>query len=569
MKSCESRSGNNILDINNIIESFTQEFKKSYNEVKLHEITTSKKDKINDISTNISKGPKENNLMNGQTKNKNKTINPNSTPIEFYYEFQEYIKGGKNKKSKKINKSINKNKKELNNKNNGNDMLDINILDDISQSFNNNSKKNEKNDLFDNNKHIHITKKNCKSHRNLLMKDNKKDKNLKNSGKIIYRNEDRFWNKIKHYIALKNEHLSQLTYRYKITNSNCGDNRTSKKLNKSSVLLSNRRKPLYPYHTNNEDSLSKNFEKFYKFYQKEQNINKQKLYKKTKNIINKLNSSTNFNKQKFQDFYDKKMNWIKKRDNKINSERNIKEEKNRQFMNSFSFKPHIDKKSIQLINKRNTFFDFMEKKPNTERNYEIMMANKKEIYQKYLATVKPFMAYQFENNSPFFKKKSHSFTKKKPKVDIGMIHVNKGKIIVIIKDTKKNDTNGTNNTNISNNNTNKKINKNNISYNDKKNIFNIFKPDKKHLANNKITNLKKYINKENIYKGKIANGSNNIKNKIWWEEIKQNKVNKEKQNLDYNDLYKVNIRDNCSWNKICINEIFSKPRDKEIINDFI
>ena len=116
MKSCEYRSDNNILDINNIIESFTQEFKKSYNEVKLHEITTSKKDKINNMPTNIPKEPKENNFMNGQSKNKNKAINPNSTPIEFYYEFQDYIKGGKNKKSKKINKSNNKNKKELNNK---------------------------------------------------------------------------------------------------------------------------------------------------------------------------------------------------------------------------------------------------------------------------------------------------------------------------------------------------------------------------------------------------------------------------------------------------------------------
>ena len=179
------------------------------------------------------------------------------------------------------------------------------------------------------------------------------------------------------------------------------------------------------------------------------------------------------------------------------------------------------------------------------------------------------MAYQYKNNSPFFKKKSHSFTKKKSKVDIDMIHVNKGKMYIIKKERKKNDTNRSNNTNISNNNTNKKINKNNISYNDKKNIFNIFKPDKKHLANNKITNLKKYINKENIYKGKIANDNNNIKNKIWWEEMKQSKVNKEKQKLDYNDLYKVNIRDNCSWNKVCINEIFSKPTDKEIIHDFI
>ena len=568
MTLCESKSDINILDINNIIDSFTHDFKKSYNAVKYDKKYSEKTNLDNGKTKEITKRPNENSFINGQPKNK--PINQKSTPVEFYYEFQDYIKGEKQNKTNKKKENKYNERKELNNKTN--DMPEINILphenvivDDISELNNDKEKKGDENEISNNCRDIGTNKNNSKSERNLLMKNNKKNKKANNSSKIIYRNEDRFWNKVKHYIDLKNEHLNELTYRYKMNTTTFGDYKTSKRLNKSSVLLHPKgRKPLYPYQTNSEDFLSKNFDNFYKLYQKEQKVNP-KLYKRKNNMINDLNNNTNFNQQKFQEFYEKKMNWIKNRDDKINIERNMLEEKNEQFMNSFSFKPHIDKKSIQLINKRNSFINFMEKIPNTERNYENMMVNKKEIYQKYLATVKPFMAYQYENNSPFLKKKSRSFTRRKPAVDIGMIHINKGKNIVIIKEKKKTNINGTNNANITNNNSSIKLSeKKKNNYMNKKNIFNIFKPDKKHLENNKITNVK-----NNINKNRMQNGKTTIKNKIWQYELKQNYVKKEKQKLDHNDLYKVNVRDNCSWNKVCINKIFSKPRDKEVIHDFI
>jgi hypothetical protein len=98
MALCESKSENSFLNINNIINSFTQEFKRSYNSVRFSNGKKSKK-KLNDNKSNNVQNKKES--INPSTKDK--TINPSATPIEFYYEFQEFIKGGKPiKKKKKI-----------------------------------------------------------------------------------------------------------------------------------------------------------------------------------------------------------------------------------------------------------------------------------------------------------------------------------------------------------------------------------------------------------------------------------------------------------------------------------
>ncbi len=555
MTLCESKSDNNILEINNLIESFTIEFKKCYNAIKFNKNINHKKKVINKKIKKIPKRPNKSIILNHQLKYK--TINPNSTPVEFYYEFNDFIKGGKAKNAKKINnkKAVNNyntnklqdKKKVLPNINNNNKINDIPELNNI-----NNKELQDKIEFQDNNelnemKELYITEKKNKSHKNLL-----DSKNGKKPGKIIYRNEDRFWNKVKYYIDLKNEHLSELTYRYKMKSfNNIEENKSNKKLNKSSFLFNpTNRKPLYPYQNIDEDSLSKNFENFYKFFQKEQNLKNNKLYKKKKDIDYSNNDiSFNSNNNKFKHFYDKTMKWIKKRDDKINLERRKLEEKNKKIMNSFSYRPHIDKNSVQLINKRDDFINFMQNKPNTERNYSYMMIHKKEIYQKYLATIKPYMTFYYENNSPYLKKYSHSFNKRRPNIDIGMIHINKGKNIILTKDKSLNNTNDKS-----------IIEKNNGS---KKNIFNIFKPDKKHLTNNKNKNIQNNSNKNQIIR------NNNIKQKFWWQEIKKKKHKKEEKKLDFNDLYKVNVRDNSSWNKICINKIFSKPRDKEVINDFI
>ena len=228
-------------------------------------------------------------------------------------------------------------------------------------------------------------------------------------------------------------------------------------------------------------------------------------------------------------------------------------------MNSFSFKPYINKKSIQLVKKRNDFINFMENKPNKDRNYPNTMINKKEIYQKYLTIINPYMSFYFEKNPPYYKKNNLSFTKRKPSVDIGMIHINKGKNIIIIKEKK--DNNIDNNTNTSkdiNFQTNNNNNNNNNTYINKKNIFKMFKPEKKEIQKKKINNTLIEFNSQND-----KNNNNNNKYKIWWREINDKNFNnpkKEEKKNNWNDLlYKVNVRDNSSWNKVCVNKIMPKP----------
>ena len=503
----ESKSDNNILAINNIIDSFTQDFRKCYNSMKYNKKPSSKK-KYNNKKGQYRQRNDSKNIILDQ-KPKTKKLNQNATPIEFFYEFQDFVQGGDPKK------------------------------------------RNEMQIL----KQMPLTER-----ENKIIKKTPKKK-TKNKTKII---TDYFWEKVKYYMELKNERLNELTYRIKMQNlENNNESKSSQKLNHSSFLIKNiKRKPLYQYKNINEDLLSRNFDNFYSLYQKERkdsNI-KTKLYKKKKSLNDSSKSNnTSFNIiEKYKKFYDKNIDWKRKRDNKIIIERNNKEETNKLIMNSFSFKPYINKKSIQLVKKRNDFINFMENKPNKDRNYPNTMINKKEIYQKYLTIINPYMSFYYEKNPPYYKKNNLSFTKRKPYVDIGMIHINKGKNIKIIKEKV-----------INNSNSDKSIEKNNKTAINKKSIFNMFKPDKKQPKKNDIKNneIKKKTEKDIINDKK-----NKIRQKIWWSIIKDKNFNKPKNDekkYDFNELYKVNVRDNSSWNKICINKIVPTQKDKNILNDLL
>ena len=481
-----------IIPKKNSFDLFSKDFQKSINTVDSRNTTDKKTINDNNIVKEIQKKPKTSIIVNQNNFN---VINPNPTPVEFYYEFKDYIKGGKLPKQS------------------------------------NNSSEN---------------------------KDKDKEKN--NSNKKL----DQYLQKVKYYMFLKNQHLNELKNKVRFEQSVKDEEKNlNKNVNKSAILICPKnRKPLYQYHNINDESLSKDFDLFYKYHQKERKINKNKLYKKKNNIKDFSNNSfdKNNNYKQFLKFYENKMNWTKRRDNKIKNKKTMKEEKDKQIINSFSFKPTIDKKSLQIINKRNNFIDFMENKPITDRNYTII--NKKEIYQKYCAKIRPYISFYYENHSPFYKNNksnnSLSLTKRKSSVDIGMIHINKGKNIKIIKEKKDN--------NITGNNSKEKKEKELSLQGNKKNIFNMFKPEKKEIQKrlNNYTNRNRNNNKSQ--KDIKNNSKSKIKKKIWWNENFNN--NKEKS-YDWNDLYKVNVRDNCSWNKACLNKIISKPKDNKLINDLI
>ena len=243
---------------------------------------------------------------------------------------------------------------------------------------------------------------------------------------------------------------------------------------------------------------------------------------------------------------------MKKKDEKIKLRRKYLDQKDKSYLKSFSFSPNINKRSIKLINKRNNFLSFLENRLSTEKTFDKIVIDKNEIYQKYLATIKPYMSFYYEKDSPFYKRYKRNFItpnkKSNKSINIGMIHVNKGNNIRIIKEKKINKINSEEE---------KGKTENNSPI--KKNIFNIFKPEKK---NNK--------NKDENEKNKENNKNKNIKSELWWKklnDLNKNKTKKKKNNK-YNGLYQVNVRENCSWNKICVNNIFPVSMNKELLNEF-
>ena len=376
---------------------------------------------------------------------------------------------------------------------------------------------------------------------NIELKKEKKKKEKLDSNKKKY---DNFWKKVKYYIDKKNEHLSEITYKLKLRNDE--EMNSPSKMNKTSIqLYPKSRKPLYRHKNINERLLNKELNFFYSYCQKERRDNNKSFLSKSQGNLNYLKEDKdekNNSENKYQNFYGKKLNWLKKKEDKNELRRKYLDKANKR---TFSFKPNIDKKSIKLVKQRNSFLNFLENKFNTDKDLEKMTINKTEIYQKYLVTIKPYMNFYYERNSPFFKNYKKNFitpNKSNKSINIGMIHVNKGNNIRIIKEksNKKEEKS-------------KEKDKNNSQM--KKNIFKIFKPDKKINKNKQ----EKENNKE--YKCK--------KNKAWWNEVNHVNDKKEKKKKIVNGLYKVNVRENCSWNKICINKVIPKKIKTELLNDFL
>ena len=264
-----------------------------------------------------------------------------------------------------------------------------------------------------------------------IIKEKKRKERL-DSNKKKY---DNFWKKVKYYIDKKNEHLSEITYKLKLRNDE--EMNSPSKMNKTSIqLYPKSRKPLYRHKNINERLLNKELSFFYSYCQKERRDSKSPLSKSQRNLNhfkeekNKKCNSAN----KYQNFYGNKINWLKKKEDKNELRRKYLDNVNRK---SFSFRPNIDKKSIKLVKQRNTFLNFLENKFNTDKDLEKITINKTEIYQKYLVTIKPYMNFYFERNSPFFKRYKKNFVtpnKSSKSINIGMIHINKGNNIRIIKE---------------------------------------------------------------------------------------------------------------------------------------
>ena len=95
MELIDSKSDENIIPKTNSVDSFAKDFKKCFNSIKCNKSPIGKIKKNNKKEDNIPKRP---NKSISLIQTNFKTINQNSTPIEFYYEFKDFIKGEKPKK---------------------------------------------------------------------------------------------------------------------------------------------------------------------------------------------------------------------------------------------------------------------------------------------------------------------------------------------------------------------------------------------------------------------------------------------------------------------------------------
>ena len=516
MSISESQSGNNSINNNNetsqnpnlSLKAYAKDLKKSFISLK-SERDISKLNKSKNKSKNFKRGlikSKSNSKSFSQSKSQDK--NQSATPIEFFGELQSFIK-----KENKTKMEIEKEKETI--------------------------KRREERRLSE----------------SIIKEKKRKDKIDLNKKKY-----DSFWKKVKYYIDKKNEHLSEITYKLKLRNiDEDKKNYSMTKMNKTSILLYPKsRKPLYRHKNVNERILKKEFSIFYYFFQKERRTNENNLSKSQKyvNYIEEEDKRNN-SENKYQKFYEKKLKWLKQKADKIELRRNYLDNKDKIYMKSFSFTPNINKKSIKIVNKRNNFLNFLENKFNTGGVVEKMDVDKNEIYQKYLATIKPYISFYFEKGSPFFKRYKRNFitpNNSNKSINIGMIHVNKGNNIRLIKEEKKTNNDNTKEEKEKEKNENKENNNSN-----KKNIYNIFKPEKK---------LNK--NREENEKNKETKEDKNKRDKLWWKKLNNiNIKDKKKKYNNYNGLYKVNVRQNCSWNKVCVNNIVPKKFGKELLNDFL
>jgi hypothetical protein len=303
----------------NSLSSFTKDLKKCFISLKSqNNLSKISKKNSQNTSRRLSKNKLNTTQNSKNSKNKSQPKSLSSTPLEFFMEFKNF--------SEKEKKNIIEKEKEKK------------IIEE----------KEEKKKIM------------------------KIKKQIKKQKKIDLKNEkfDNFWKKVQYYINKKNEHLGQISSKIKLRNEESEKNFLRKfKPNKTSILLYPKsRTPLYKYKNINENLLNRELHHFYHFCQKERGNergNDQLKSSKTQNSIKYYvynEDEKNFdNDEKYKKFYDDKLSWLKKRDDKINIKKKYLDKEDDDLYESLTFKPHIEQKSIKLVKKRNSFISFIER----------------------------------------------------------------------------------------------------------------------------------------------------------------------------------------------------------------
>lgn len=495
---------NDNTDKDKTINTFSRNFTKCYNGIKF---SHSKNNENNTIVTNNNTLITNNNNTITIKNNKEAKLDKLDplAEFEFFYDDSQNINSNK-KKEIKLNKVV------INNKNN-------NKL--IFQPKNNNKNSATSNlSLNYNKKNNSITSQNSKLSQTQSLLNKSKNNSTKNKPKKSLNtktNNNSFLDNLKVYKDKKEKYMNNLRKKSLVkTNS---EMRNKPKLSKNSYMLvkNKKREPLYqkkPF--DEEKNLDKNFVDFY---------SKNFIVNSSSSILKSPKMKDKIVEEKFSKFYEDNIKWKKNLDEINNNKRNINMKKNEEKIQSYTFRPTLDKNSIYIVDKLNR-----DRTIDYDLNNIYEYENQKELLEKMKTRLKP-MINDIRNLSisrPYINKKSSLM-----KRTLSDIYI-----------TKKNNTN--------NNNLCKTIRNKDYSANFKENE----KKDKsKNCKGNKEEKI--IINKKSNKKKK----GNDLLDKI--NKLKNGKENKEKE------LYKINVRQGTAWNQEVINNIIPRKKYGYIIEGLL
>lgn len=359
------------------------------------------------------------------------------------------------------------------------------------------------------NQHLNLPKRNCK------LKNNKSIKNLKKSSFSQLKIES-FLARVKEKQEQKEQHINNIRNKY-LKNEDSEMNIYPEINKKSLTLLKNgKRKPLFEKSpVKEENNLDKDFQKFYSKTLKENQTNP---------YFENIQKKENDLKEKYNKFYEDKIKWKKKIEEKNKNRKMNIEKEYKEYIDNFTFTPSLNKKSMNIANKLKRNRSVI----NIMNNNFYETGNNKEILDKFKTKLKPIITSIYNcNNFQKIYRKNHTLRRTFSEISF-------------YKDINQVNTKN-------NHKMNKNIeNKNNLKINYK---INEKKFEKK--RKNNYRNKKKEI---------LSNSNINERDYKLLKKLEENKNNNTSQRIKQ-DLYKLNVRPGTSWNKEVINNI-------NYLNDF-
>ena len=520
-----NKEANTEDENNNLINSYSRNFNKVYHGVKFPKDHNSK---YNDSNENIieNKNVSTNNINPNNTATASKVHNP------FLYSLFDFDSAGNNIPSNKNNNNF-KNKSEQKAKLNTN----FSPKNHLTNKPNLNLSSSQENLVYSTN-NIQMTTAQSTRIQNLKKKYLNSSKNSNTKSKTKYLNLkrkafsqkrfDTFLERVKEKQASREKHLNNI--RSKSSEKENIPNYNQTGISKGSALLlkNSNRKPLYQKKPlDEEDNLDKCFKEFY---------NKTLKENQTNSLLVKTYKNKNDLDEKFNNFYKDNIKWKNNIEQKNKNRRLNKEQELDHCFETFSFKPALNKRSLNMANRMNKNRSI----DNIYNNNFYENGNDIETLDKFKTRLKPIMnnIYNYNNHMPYLNKRSLGLKRTMSEIYLSQRNNDLAKI-------KK---------------TNKKM-KINYKLNEKK-----FSKQ----TNNDINKKKNEgINNKDMIKNNINSNinQNDNNNKI------SKKINKceseDKKGKKKQELYKLNIREGSAWNVEMINKITGDKKYNNIIEGLL